>query len=62
MRCELDMDYSVERMEQSRRRMEAGAESEYVKRVPVGFCPVLGCVGPRAYARTYAGLFLNVYG
>ena len=40
MRFTLDIDYPVEKMEASRRRMEARAEFAYVDRVPVGFCLV----------------------
>ena len=40
MRLELNIDYPVEKMEQNRRRMEAGAAFGYVDRVPVGFCLV----------------------
>jgi len=45
MRFTLDIDYPVEKMEASRRRMEARARYEYVDRVPVGFCLV-----PRYFA------------
>ena len=40
MRFELNIDYPVEKMEQSRKRMEAWVEFGYVDRVPVGFCLV----------------------
>jgi len=40
MRFELNIDYPVEKMAQSRRRMEAAAAFQYVDRVPVGFCLV----------------------
>ena len=40
MRFAYDIDYPAERMEQSRRRMEARSRFEYVDRVPVGFCLV----------------------
>jgi len=40
MRFTLNIDYPVERMEQSRRRMEAAAAFRYADRVPVGFCLV----------------------
>jgi uroporphyrinogen-III decarboxylase len=40
MRFVLDIDYPVEKMERSRRRMEAGAAFRYVDRVSVGFCLV----------------------
>ncbi|MBI2299303.1 MAG: hypothetical protein HYU66_10245 [Armatimonadetes bacterium] len=45
MRFELNIDYPVEKMEQSRRRLEARAQYRYVDRVPVGFCLV-----PRYFA------------
>jgi uroporphyrinogen-III decarboxylase len=40
MRFELDIDYPPDKMEENRRRMEAGAAFRYVDRVPVGFCLV----------------------
>ena len=40
MRHSLKIDYPVEKMEQSRRRMEASAGFGYFDRVPVGFCLV----------------------
>ncbi len=40
MRFELNIDYPVGKMEQSRRRMEASGRFEYADRVPVGFCLV----------------------
>ncbi|MBM3498248.1 MAG: hypothetical protein FJX74_06210 [Armatimonadetes bacterium] len=40
MRFELDIDYPVEKMEESRRRLEASASFGYADRVPVGFCLV----------------------
>lgn len=40
MRFELDIDYPVEKMELSRKRMEARSSYRYVDRVPVGFCLV----------------------
>ena len=40
MRQVLNIDYPVEKMEQSRRRMEARATFGYADRVPVGFCLV----------------------
>ena len=40
MRHELSVDYPVEKMEASRKRMEARGRFEYVDRVPVGFCLV----------------------
>lgn len=44
----LNIEYPVEKMEQSRRRMEARGRFQYVDRVPVGFCLV---------ARYFAPLF-----
>ena len=40
MRFVLDIDYPVEKMEASRKRMEARSAFQYVDRVPVGFCLV----------------------
>ena len=40
MRFALDIDYPVEKMEASRKRMEAWSAFQYVDRVPVGFCLV----------------------
>ena len=40
MRHVLNMDYPVEKMEASRKRMEARGSFTYVDRVPVGFCLV----------------------
>jgi uroporphyrinogen-III decarboxylase len=40
MRHVVDIDYPVEKMEQSRRRMEARGSFTYADRVPVGFCLV----------------------
>ena len=40
MRFEINIDYPVEKMEASRRRMEASAAYTYTDRVPVGFCLV----------------------
>ena len=40
MRWELEIDYPVERMERSRRRMELRNSFAYADRVPVGFCVV----------------------
>jgi len=40
MRYELNIDYPVEKMEQSRRRIEASGTFGYADRVPVGFCLV----------------------
>ncbi len=45
MRFSLDIAYSLERMEASRRRMEARGRYEIADRVPVGFCVV-----PRFFA------------
>jgi len=48
MRFSLDIDYPFEKMEASRKRLEARAQFAYVDRVPVGFCLV---------ARYFAPLF-----
>jgi len=45
MRFSINIDYPVEKMEASRRRLEARADFEYVDRVPVSFCLV-----PRYFA------------
>jgi hypothetical protein len=45
MRFEIDIDYPVEKMQQSARRLEARTRFEYVDRVPIGFCLV-----PRFFA------------
>ena len=45
MRFSLDIDYPLEEMEHSRKRVEARASYQYVDRVPVGFCLV-----PRYFA------------
>lgn len=45
MRFELDIDYPLEKMVASRKRMEARLDYRYVDRVPVGFCVV-----PRYFA------------
>ena len=48
MRFVLDIDYPVEKMEASRRRLEARADFRYVDRVPVGFCLV-----PRYFVKVF---------
>jgi len=58
MRFELDIDYPVESMEQSRRRMEASARFEYADRVPVGFCLVPRYFTP-IFGIPYSAIFEN---
>ena len=48
MRYTLDIDYPLEKMAQSRARMEARGRFAYVDRVPVGFCLV-----PRYFAPVF---------
>ena len=59
MRFVLNIDYPVEQMEASRRRLEARADFRYVDRVPVGFCLV-----PRYFVKVfgipYCAIFENV--
>ena len=59
MQFELQVDYPVEKMEQSRKRMDARGVFRYVDRVPVGFCLV-----PRYFAPLfhipYNAIFQNV--
>ena len=45
MRFRLSIDYAPEKMERSRKRVEARNRFAYVDRVPVGFCLV-----PRYFA------------
>ena len=46
MRFQLDIDYPLEKMHQSRERLQARAEFKYVDRVPVGFCIVPRFLAP----------------
>lgn len=48
MRIEINIDYPMEKMEQSRKRLEAREKFRYVDRVPVQYCVV---------ARYFAPLF-----
>lgn len=56
MRFHFAIDYAPERMEQSRRRMEARARFAYTDRVPVGFCLVPRFFAPLAGV-PYCALF-----
>ena len=56
MRFELNIDYPVERMEQSRKRMEARARFRYVDRVPVSYCVV-----PRYFAPLFDLRYIDVF-
>lgn len=58
MRFELNIDYSVEKMEQNRKRMEARQKFRYVDRVPVGFCVVPRYFCP-AFGIPYNTIFKN---
>ena len=40
MRFELDIDYPIEKIEASRKRMDAWSKFKYIDRVPVAFCVV----------------------
>ena len=59
MRFEINIDYPIEEIEASRRRMEARADFRYVDRVPVGFC-----LAPRYFTpifdMPYCAFFKNV--
>ena len=59
MRFSIDIDYSLEKMEANRLRIEARASFQYADRVPVAFCLV-----PRYFAPifdvTYGDLFKDV--
>jgi len=59
MRFELDIDYPVEKMEQSRKRLEAWSRFCYVDRVPVQYCVVPRYVAPLFKLR-YIDLFKDV--
>ena len=56
MRFELNIDYPLKKMEQSRRRMQARGEYRYVDRVPVGFCLV-----PRFFAPIFGIPYREIF-
>jgi hypothetical protein len=58
-RFRLDIDYPVEKMEQSRRRNEAAATFGYTDRVPVGFCLVPRYFTP-VFGIPYSAIFASV--
>ena len=58
MRFSLDIDYSLEQAEASRRRMEARQRFEIADRVPVGFCVVPRFFAPR-FGLTYRDFFAD---
>jgi hypothetical protein len=58
MRFRLDIDYPVEKMEQSARRMQARSRFEVADRVPVGFCVVPRFFAP-VFGLTYRDFFLD---
>jgi len=59
MRLALDIDYPAEKMEASRKRMEARSAFRYVDRVPVGFCLVPRYFTP-IFAIPYSAIFESV--
>ncbi len=56
MRFSLDIDYSPDRFEQNRKRMEARAAYEYADRVPVAFCVV-----PRYFAPVFGVRYRDLF-
>ncbi len=58
MRFELSIDYPVEKMEQSRRRMEARSRFAHADRTPVGFCVVPRYFAP-IFGIPYSTIFQN---
>ena len=58
MRFNLNIDYPLEKMEASRKRMEARSAFELVDRVPVGFCLVPRFFTP-VFDMPYSALFKN---
>ncbi|HEY3416420.1 MAG TPA: uroporphyrinogen decarboxylase family protein, partial [Armatimonadota bacterium] len=59
MRFAIDIDYPPEKMEQSRRRVEARAIRTYADRVPVGFCLVARYFTP-LFGMRYSDFFTDV--
>jgi uroporphyrinogen-III decarboxylase len=60
MKFEINIDYPVEKMELSRKRMEARSSYRYVDRVPVGFCLVPRYFTP-IFHIPYNTIFKNVH-
>jgi uroporphyrinogen-III decarboxylase len=56
MRFELNVDYPVEKMELSRRRLEAWNKFQYVDRVPVSYCVV-----PRYFAPLFNLRYMDFF-
>jgi len=56
MRFTININYPVEKMEASRRRLEARADFEYVDRVPVSFCLV-----PRFFAPLFGMRYRDLF-
>ncbi len=56
MRFELDIDYPVEKMEQSRKRIETWVKFRYVDRVPVQYCVV-----PRYFAPIFNLRYIDFF-
>ena len=59
MRFELDIDYPLEKMEQSRKRMEARPRYQYIDRVPVNYCIVARYFAP-IFGLRYIDFFKDV--
>ncbi len=59
MKFELNIDYPLEKMEASRRRLEARDRFSYLDRVPVGFCLVPRYFTP-IFGIPYSAIFENV--
>ena len=56
MRFELDIDYPPEKMEASRRRLEARCDFRYIDRVPVSYCVV-----PRYFAPHFGLRYIDFF-
>ena len=56
MRFEIDIDYPLEKMELSRRRMEARRQFRYIDRAPVNYCVV-----PRYFAPIFGLPYLDFF-
>jgi Uroporphyrinogen decarboxylase (URO-D) len=56
MRFEINVDYPVQKMEASRRRMEARKAFRYIDRVPVNYCIV-----PRYFAPVFGVRYIDVF-
>lgn len=59
MKYTLDIDYPVEKMEASRKRLEARGQFAYADRVPVGFCLVARYFTP-LFGMRYCDFFTDV--